>query len=104
MLCRRSYRTFLSRQTGKLVEVTRCGGYPLTERCVKPPVVVPHSVLGEIQKPSIIQDLPHSCKYVNSFEVYDSCKYDRSNIVDVRNVNKESKINVNTTFVNNYDL
>ena len=55
------------------------------------------------QKPSIIQDLPHSCKYVNSFEVYDSCKYDRSNIVDVRNVNKESKINVNTTFVNNYD-
>ena len=75
----------------------------MTERCVKPTVVVPHSVLGENSKSSIIQDLPHSCKYVNSSEVYGSCKYDGSNIVDFRNVNKEKKINVNTTFANNYD-
>ena len=36
--------------------------------------------------------------------MYDSCKYDGINIIDVRNVNEEeNKINVNTTFVNNYD-
>ena len=31
--------------------------------------------------------------------MYDSCKYDDSNIVDVRSVNKENKI----TFVNKFD-
>ena len=31
--------------------------------------------------------------------MYDSCKYDDSNIVDVRNANKENKI----TFVNKFD-
>ena len=101
MLCRRPYRTFLSRQTGKLVEVTGCGSYPVTERCVKPPVVVPHSVLGEHSKSEIIRDLPHSCKNVNSSDVYDSCKYDDSNIVDVRNVNEVSK--VKRAYVNNHN-
>ena len=93
--------TFFSRQTGKLVEVTECGGYPVMERCVEPPIVVPHSVLGENSKSGIIQDLPHSCKYVNSSDVYDSCKYDDSNIVDVRNVNKVNK--VKSTYVNNHN-
>ena len=103
MLCRRSHRTFLSRQTGKLVEVTRCRGFPVTERCVKPPVVVSHSVLAKNSKSGIIQDLPHSGKYINSSKVYDICKYDGINIADVRNVNEENKIDVNTTFVHNYD-
>ena len=76
----------------KLVEVFGCGGYLLTGRCVKPPVVVPHSVLGKNSKSCITRDLPPSCKYVNSFEVYESWKYDDSNIVDVRSINKENKI------------
>ena len=82
MLCRGSYRTFLSRKTGKLVEVTGCAGHPVTLKFVQPPLVVPHSVLGGYSKSCITQDLPHSCKYVyvNSSEVYDSCKYDDSNI------------------------
>ena len=41
--------------------------------------------------------------FVNSFEVYDSCKYDDSIIVDVSRVNKENKIHVKTTFVNKCD-
>ena len=34
----------------KLVKVTGSGGYPVTEPCINPPVVVPHSVLGENSK------------------------------------------------------
>ena len=102
MLCRRPYRTFLSRQAGKLVEFTECKGYPVTERCGKPPiVVVPHSVLDKNSKSGVIQDLPHSRKHVNSFDMYDSCKYDESNIVDVRNVNKVNK--VKSTYVNSHN-
>lgn len=36
---------FLSIQTEKLVEFNGFGNYPVTEQCVRPPVVVPHSVL-----------------------------------------------------------
>ena len=96
MLCRRSYRKFLSRKTGKLCAVTGCGGYPVTERCVKPLVVVPHSFLGKSSKSGFTQDLQHTCKYVNSSEAYGSCKYEGSNIIDVKSVNKENKINVKT--------
>ena len=96
---------FLSRKTGKPVELTGCAGYPVAEQSVQPPLVVPRSVLCENSKSCITQHLPHSCKYVyiNSSEVYESCKYNDSNIVDVRSVKKENKINVKTTFVNNYD-
>ena len=101
MLCRRPYRMFLSRQGGKLVEVTECKSYPVTEQCFKPPIVVPHSVLGKNSTSGVIQDLPHSCKYVNSSDMYDNCKYDESNIVDVRNVNKVNK--VKSTYVNSHN-
>ena len=100
---RGSYRTFLSNKTVKLVEVNGCGGYSVTGRCVKPTVVLAHSVLVEISKSCITRDLPSSCKYVNSSEVYDNWKYDDSNIVGIRSVNKENKINVKTTFVNKQD-
>ena len=33
-----------------------------------------------------------------------SCEYDDSNIVGARNINKEIKINVKTTFVNKCDV
>ena len=92
---------FLSRQAGKLVEVTECKSYPVTEQCFKPPIVVPHSVLGKNSTSGVIQDLPHSCKYVNSSDMYDNCKYDESNIVDVRNVNKVNK--VKSTYVNSHN-
>ena len=57
--------------------------------------------MGKNASTGINQDLPHDCKYVSSLEVYDSCKYDDSKIVDVRD--KENQINVKTSFVNRYD-
>ena len=35
--------------------------------------------------------------------MYDNWKYDDSNIVDIKSVNKENTINVKTTFVNKQD-
>ena len=95
--------SLFSRKTGKLVELIGCRTYSVTERCVKLPVVVPHSILDENSKSGITQDLSHSCKYANSFEAYGSCNYDDSNIVDVKSVSKENKINTKTTFFNKYD-
>ena len=66
-------------------------------------LVLARLVVDENSESAITQDLPHSCKYFNSSEVYDSCKYDDSNIIGVRIVNKEKKINVKTTFVNKSD-
>ena len=54
---------------GKLVEVSVCKVYPETERCIKPAVVVTHSVLGKNSKSDITQDFLHCCKYVNRFKV-----------------------------------
>ena len=100
MLYRRSYRTFLTMKIGKLVKVTGYAVYLVTEWCVKPPVVLPLSVLCKNSKFGITQDLPNSCKYVNNSEVYGSCKYDVSNFFDVRSVKiKENKVNAKTTFV-----
>ena len=60
--------------------------------------------LAIIDKSGITQDFPHSCTYVNSYEVQNSCEYDDSNIVGARNINKEIKINVKTTFVNKFSV
>ena len=83
---------FLTMKTGKLVNATGCRGYLVTEWCVKPLAVVPLSVPCENSKSGISQDLPNSCKYVTNSEVYDNCKYDGSNFVDISSVNKENKI------------
>ena len=55
MVCKRPYRTFLFRQTGKQVAVTGSWGDPVTERCVKPLVVVPQSVLSENSKSALFK-------------------------------------------------
>ena len=49
---------------GKLVEFSGCKVYPVTERYVKPAVVVTNSVLSENSKSGITQDFPHCYKYV----------------------------------------
>ena len=66
---------------GKLVEVSGCKVYPVTVRCVKPAIVVTHTVLSENAKSGMTQDFPYCYKYVDRSKVYDSCKFHGSNIM-----------------------